>query len=115
MNLGYINFLNCYPFYYHMFEKRPLPEVNIFPDYPGRLNRLLAKGETDMSPISAAACADIQDDIFVLPEFCLSSVGYIGSVTLAATCPLEELHQKRVGVSNASHTSAVLLKILLKQ
>lgn len=115
MNLGYINFLNCYPFYYHMFEKSPLPEVNIFPDYPGRLNRLLAKGKTDMSPISAAACADIQDDIFVLPEFCLSSVGYIGSVTLAATCPLEELHQKRVGVSSASHTSAVLLKILLKQ
>ncbi|MFW5988906.1 MAG: menaquinone biosynthetic enzyme MqnA/MqnD family protein [Desulfosudaceae bacterium] len=115
MNLGYINFLNCYPFYYHMFEKRPLPGVEIFPDYPGRLNAMLTAGRTDMSPVSAATCADIQDDIVVLPDFCLSSVGYVGSVTLASNCPIEDLHHRKVGVTSASHTSAVLLKILLKR
>ncbi|MFP4445676.1 MAG: menaquinone biosynthetic enzyme MqnA/MqnD family protein [Desulfosudaceae bacterium] len=115
MNLGYINFLNCYPFYYHMFEKQPLAGVSIFPDYPGRLNAMLTAGQTDMSPISAATCADLQDEIFILPEFCLSSVGYIGSVTLAAHCPIEELNGRHVGVTSASHTSAVLLKILLKR
>ncbi len=115
MDLGYIDFLNCYPFYYHMFEKKPVHRVSIFPGYPGHLNTLMAEGRLDMSPISAATCADIQDEVFVLPDFCLSSVGYVGSVTLAAKVPIEDMNGCRVGVTNASHTSAVLLKVLLKK
>ncbi|MDY6823313.1 MAG: menaquinone biosynthesis protein [Thermodesulfobacteriota bacterium] len=114
MNLGYIDFLNCYPFYYHMFEKEPVPDVEVFPDYPGRLNTMLAEGRLDMSPISSAACAGIADEILVLPQFCLSSVGYIGSVTLISRYPIEDLDGRTVGVTSASHTSAVLMKILLK-
>ncbi len=114
MNLGYIDFLNCYPFYYHMFEKAPIEGVTVVPGYPGRLNALTAAGDLDMSPVSSATCADINDDIMVLSDFCLSSIGYVGSVTLAAKCPIEELDGKTVGVTSASHTSAVLLKILMK-
>ncbi|MCP4575530.1 MAG: hypothetical protein GY846_04530, partial [Deltaproteobacteria bacterium] len=44
MDLGYIDFLNCYPFYYHMFEKKPVNRVSIFPGYPGHLNTLMAEG-----------------------------------------------------------------------
>jgi len=115
MKLGYIDFLNCYPFYYHMFEQAPIPGVTVVPGYPGRLNTLMAAGELDISPISSATCADINDDIMILPDFCLSSIGYVWSVTLAAKCPIEELGGKTVGVTNASHTSAVLLKTLLKK
>ena len=115
MKLGYIDFINCYPFYYHMFEKTELKDIKIIPGYPGALNQMLSQGALDMSPISSATCADIHDDIMVLPQFCLSSIGYVGSVTLASNLPIEELDKKRVGVTNASHTSAVLLKILLKK
>jgi chorismate dehydratase len=115
MNLGYIDFLNCYPFYYHMFEVAPIPGVTVVPGYPGKLNAMLAAGHLDMSPISAATCADLHDELLVLPDFCLSSIGYVGSVTLASQCPIEELDEKTVGVTSASHTSAVLLKILLKK
>ncbi len=114
MKLGYIDFLNCYPFYYHMFEQVPLDNVTVVPGYPGKLNTLMAAGDLDMSPVSSATCADICNDIMVLPDFCLSSIGYVGSVTLAARCPIEELDGKTVGVTSASHTSAVLLKTLLK-
>ena len=76
---------------------------------------MLSNCELDMSPISSATCADIHGDIVLLPQFCLSSVGYVGSVTLVSNLPIEELDEKKIGVTNASHTSAVLLKILLKK
>ena len=113
MKLGYIDYLNCYPFYYHMFEISPLPDVQIFPRYPSELNRLMVKGELDMSPISAAAYAELEQEVVLLPDFCLSSVGYVHSVILKSLVPIEELHKKRVGLSSASLTSVVFLKILL--
>ena len=114
MKLGHIDYLNCYPFYFHIFEKEPLKKIKIFSEYPSVLNRMMRDGKLDMSPISSATCADISDDVLVLPEFCLSSIGYVGSVMLISKCPIEDLNRRKVGVTSASHTSLVLLKVLLK-
>jgi chorismate dehydratase len=114
MKLGYIDYLNCYPFYYHMFEKLPLSDVEIVPGYPSDLNRMMISGWLDMSPISAAAYTDLEDEAVLLPDFCLSSVGYVHSVILASLLPIEDLHGKKVGLSSASKTSVVLLKTLLR-
>ncbi len=113
MKLGCIDYLNCYPFYYHMLEIEPIPGVQIFRGYPSDLNRMMTKGELHMSPISAAAYADLEGDVILLPDFCLSSIGYVHSVILISKVPLEDLNQKRVGLSSASQTSVVLLKMLL--
>ncbi|MBU4580975.1 MAG: menaquinone biosynthesis protein [Proteobacteria bacterium] len=115
MNLGYIDYVNCYPFYYHMFEIEPLPGVRVAPGYPSALNSMMGKGTLDMSPISSAVYADLEREIVLLPDFCLSSVGYVHSVILSSNLPIEELHEKRVGLSSASQTSVVLLKILLRR
>ena len=115
MKLGYIDYLNCYPFYYHMFEKEKVPGVEIVPGYPSALNRKMRLGEIDMSPMSSAACADISDDVFILPEFCLSSIGYVHSVVLASRFPMEDLDGKTVGLTTASYTSVVLLKVLMEK
>jgi chorismate dehydratase len=115
MKLGYINYLNCYPFYFRMFEKQPLNGISIYPGYPCMLNKMMADRRLDMSPISSATCAEISDAVAVLPQFCLSSVGYVGSVILVSKIPIEDLNQKKVGITSASHTSEVLLKILLKR
>ncbi|MCF8069309.1 MAG: menaquinone biosynthesis protein [Desulfobacterales bacterium] len=115
MKLGYINYLNCYPYYYHMFEKQPVNGINIVPGLPGRLNRKMSAGELDMSPVSSASCADMAPDVYVLPDFCLSSVGYVGSVMLFSKEPIEALDKKKIGLSSASHTTVTLLKIILKK
>lgn len=115
MRLGYINYLNCYPFYYHMFEKEPLGGVSVVPAYPSALNAMIAKGELDLSPISAAAFAQIQNEAHLLKEFCLSSIGYVRSVVLVSNRPIEDLHGRKVGLSSASQTSVVLLKLLLRK
>ena len=114
MKLGYIDYLNCYPFYYHMFEYRPLNDVEVISRYPSDLNRMMEKGDLDMSAISAATYPLIQDRAVLLPDFCLSSIGYVGSVILRSNLPIEELDNKKVGLTSASHTSVLLLKMLLK-
>jgi chorismate dehydratase len=114
VKLGYIDYLNCYPFYYHMFEREQIDGVQVLSGYPSDLNRAVVASELDMSPISAATCADIHSEIALLPDFCLSSVGYVGSVVLRCKVPIEELHRATVGVSGASYTSTVLLKIILQ-
>ncbi len=113
MRLGYINYLNCYPFYYRMFEKNPIENVSIVPAYPSQLNAMIAKGELDLSPISSAAFSKIQNEAYILKEFCLSSIGYVRSVVLVSNRPIEDLHGRKVGLSSASQTSVVLLKLLL--
>lgn len=115
MNLGYIDYLNCYPLYYHMFENEPLPDVRIHPGYPSVLNRMMGTGELDLSPISAASYANLEESVVLLPDFCISSNGYVQSVILASRLPIEELDGKTVGLSRASHTSEVLLKVLMRK
>ncbi|HNU71158.1 MAG TPA: hypothetical protein PKL48_05540, partial [Thermodesulfobacteriota bacterium] len=104
MELGYIDYLNCYPYYYEMFEKRPLQGIRIIPAYPRELNRMMRDGELALSPISSAAFSTIDDRAVLLPQFCLSSIGYVGSVVLRSKIPIEDLHQKRVGLTRASET-----------
>ena len=115
MKLGYIDYLNCYPFYFRMFEKQAVNGISIHPGYPCMLNKMMADRQLDMSPISSATCAEITDDVLVLPQFCLSSVGYVGSVILVSKIPIEDLNRKTVGITSASHTAKVLLKVLLKK
>jgi len=115
MQVGYIDYLNCYPFYYHMFEKKPLKSIRIIPGLPSELNRMMKDKMLDLSPVSSATYADIKNDVLLLPEFCLSSVGYVGSVILCSNFPIEALNNKKVGLSGASYTSRVLLKILLEK
>ncbi|MGC8658537.1 MAG: menaquinone biosynthetic enzyme MqnA/MqnD family protein [Desulfomonilaceae bacterium] len=115
MEIGYIDYLNCYPFYYKMFEKEPLEGVRVVPALPAQLNQMVRDKALDLSPISAATYAAVKDDVYLLPQFCLSSVGYVGSVLLCSNLPIEQLDGKKIGMSSASHTSRVLLRVLMKK
>jgi chorismate dehydratase len=97
-----------------MFRKEPLDNT-IVPRYPGELNLLMKEGQLDMSPISAGAYPEMQDSVILLPDFCLSSIGYVRSVVLQSKLPIEDLNGKRIGLTSASKTSMVLLKILLEK
>ncbi len=113
MKLGYIDYLNCYPFYYHMMEEQNISEVEILSATPSELNYLMAEKQLDMSPISTAAYSHIQNDVYILPDFCLSSIGYVHSVVLLSKYKIEELDQKTIGLTKSSLTSMILLKIIL--
>lgn len=114
LNVGYIDYLNCFPFYYQMFENENIENIRITPGYPNQINRGIEDGTLDLSPISAAALSDVHNKVLVLPDFSLSSVGYVGSVILRSRVPIESLDGKTIGLTSASKTSMVLLKILLQ-
>jgi chorismate dehydratase len=97
-----------------MFHKEPLDNT-VVPRYPGELNILMKEGSLDMSPISAGAYPEMQDSVVLLPDFCLSSIGYVRSVVLQSKLPIEDLDMKKIGLTSASKTSMVLLKILLEK
>ena len=105
MEIGYIDYLNCYPFYYKMFEKEPLDGVRIVPALPAQLNQMVRDKVLDLSPISAATYATVKDDVYLLPQFCLSSVGYVGSVLLCSNFPIERLDGKKIGIFDGAMTS----------
>lgn len=114
MRLGYIDYLNCYPYYHGLLQNQP-PGIEIFPDYPSGLNEKIQNGFLDMSPVSSGAFPGFQGDVLLHNEFCLSSVGYVRSVVLMSRAPIEELGGARVGLTMASQTSVILLKILLEK
>jgi chorismate dehydratase len=98
-----------------MLEKEMIPGVHIVSGYPSRLNKMLGKGELDISPVSAAAYADIEKHVVLIPDFCIGSIGYVHSVILISRLPIEELNGKKIGLTSASQTSVILLKSLLKK
>jgi len=96
-----------------MFHVKPLQGVEVVPAYPSQLNKMIKSGMLHMSPISSAAYAQAQEALQLLPQFCLSSVGYVRSVILVSKKPIENLDGCTIGLSQASQTSVVLLKILM--
>lgn len=115
MRLGCIDYLNCYPFYYHMLEKAPLPGVAVLPRLPSELNSMMAAGELELSPVSAGAYPDLAGGAALLPDFCISSTGRVGSVLLISRRPLERLGGRPLGLSSASRTSVALLQVLMRK
>ncbi len=115
MKIGYINYLNCYPFYHHMFLKEPLPGIEVLPGYPSQLNNWMREGTLDLSPVSAGAFPSLRDSVGIVPRFCLSSIGYVRSVILRSNLPIEDLNGRKVGLTSVSETSVALLKIILEK
>ncbi|MFC1669787.1 menaquinone biosynthesis protein [Spirochaetota bacterium] len=113
MKVGLIDSLHCFPFYYHMMERMPIFGVKIISAYEGLLDKMMEIKELDMSPVSTALYSRMQNDLLVVPDYCLNSEGYTRSIVMISKVPVEELHGKRIGLSSASETPSVVLKIIL--
>ena len=115
--LGYIEYLNSLPVYHGLETGAvPLPEgVSLVKGPPTQLNRMLMAGELDVSPISSIAYARHADDLVLLPDLSINSVGFVHSVCLFYRNGLDSLRGGRVAVTDESATSDVLLRILLER
>jgi chorismate dehydratase len=82
---------------------------------PTTLNRLLAEGLLDVSPVSSVAAAEHADEWLVLDHLCIGCSGEVGSVILQSAVSVDELHGLEVAVTEDSATAVKLLKVLLNQ
>ena len=115
LNLGKINYLNCWPLFNQLQTALTSECFNLISGHPARLNAGLKEGRIDISPSSSMLLAhdNADDDYFILPDITIASLTEVRSVILLSRKPLNELNHNTISLTNQSLTSIFLLKIIL--
>jgi chorismate dehydratase len=79
---------------------------------PSALNAQMARGQLDVSVVSAIEYARASERYVLLPDLAISCDGPVRSVLLLSKLPAPELGGKRVMLSRSSMTSVALLELL---
>jgi len=114
VRLGRISYQNVLPVYWGL--RRNIPsflEMTTAP--PSSLNRMLAEGFIDISPVSSISYAANMKDWLIVPDLSIASRGRVMSVILLSREPLDRLSGKRIVLSDESATSVTLLKLCLRR
>jgi chorismate dehydratase len=114
VRIGRIPYINCYPVYGGI-DRGVIPlNGELVDGIPSALNALMAKGELDVSVVSAVEYARDSRRYLLLPDLAISCDGPVRSVLLFAKRPASELSGRRVIVSRSSMTSVALVELLFE-
>lgn len=112
VKIGRISYINVAPVYYGL-DKGLKPEwLDMVTAPPSVLNKMMANGEIDISPVSSVAYARHQKDWLLLPDLSIACSGDVMSVILVSRYPFDKLNNKKVILINESATAVELLKLL---
>ncbi len=111
--VGHIQFINCFPLFYGLIEKKFLLEIDLIKGNPTDLNRMLHENLLDLAPISSIAYARNFRDYILMPDISVSADGEVKSIYLFSKLPIEELNGKKIALTNTSATSHALLRIIM--
>lgn len=115
LRVGEINYSNCVPIFYTLRKRHLCADYTFIQGIPSELNQLISDGKIDISPSSSIEYAINPEKYLILPELSISSIKSVESILLFSQFRIEELNNKTIGLTKASATSTVLLKILLKR
>ncbi len=113
--VGHIQFINCYPLFYGLIEKKFLLEIDLIKGNPKDLNQMLKANLLDMAPIPSIEYARNHRDYVLMPDISVSCDGEVKSIYLFSKIPIEELHGRKIALSNTSATSQALLRIIMSK
>lgn len=113
--VGQIQFLNCFPLYYGLIEKKFLLDIELIKGTPTQLNGMLKNNQLHLSAISSIAYAQSWKDYVLMPDISISADGEVKSVNLYSKIPIEELDGKSVALTNLSATSQALVKVIMAE
>jgi len=111
--VGHIQFINCFPLFYGLIEKKFLLEVDLIKGNPSDLNRMLVDNLLDLAPIPSIAYARNYRDYVIMPEISISCDGNVKSIYLFSKVPIDQLNRKKIALTNISATSQALLRIIM--
>jgi chorismate dehydratase len=114
MRLGRIPYINCYPVYGAIDAGAVVVDAELVTGVPTTLNEMMARGQLDVSVVSAIEYARASDRYLLLPDLAVSCDGPVRSVLLLSRAPAPELGGCRVMVSRSSMTSVALLQLLFE-
>src|SRR5690606_10376083 len=116
MKIGLIDYLNTMPFHYDLAERLQGRGVGFTRGVPAQLNRALMAGEIDLAPISAIEAARHADELVILPDLGIASLGAVRTVLLFAwVSDIRELDGQSIALTDHSATSVELLKALCRE
>ncbi|MBI4432119.1 MAG: menaquinone biosynthesis protein [Candidatus Omnitrophica bacterium] len=116
LRVGQIEFINSLPIdlgFFHL-SKRLDADVDVVSGTPTVLNEKILKGKLDVSPVSALFYAEHQDDLLILPDLSISSLGAAQSVLLLTRYLPQRLKKKTISVTRKGRTTPGLLQILCR-
>jgi chorismate dehydratase len=112
LRVGRIPYINCYPVYGAIDAGLVRLEAELVTGVPSDLNQRMARGQLDVSVVSAIEYARASERYVLLPDLAISCDGPVRSVLLLSKLPAPELGGRRVMVSRSSMTSVALLELL---
>jgi len=113
VRVGKICYINVKPVYFGIDQGMKPSWMELVSETPAALNRMMEKGEIDISPVSSAAYARNYKDWDLLPGFSISSFGRVMSVILASNLPIDDLGNRNIFLSDESASAAEMLKLML--
>ncbi|MGR6836022.1 menaquinone biosynthetic enzyme MqnA/MqnD family protein [Syntrophomonas erecta] len=111
--VGHIQFINCFPLFYGLIEKKFLLEIDLIKGNPTDLNRMLEANLLDLAPIPSIAYARNYRDYVIMPDISVSADGEVKSIYLFSKVPIDQLNGKKIALTNISATSQALLRIIM--
>ena len=112
MRVGRIPYINCYPVYGAIDAGVVRLDAELVTGVPSDLNAKMARGQLDVSVVSAIEYARASERYLLLPDLAISCDGPVRSVLLLSKVPAPELGGRRVILSRSSMTSVALLELL---
>ncbi len=112
VRLGRISYMNVAPVYHGIDTQGVPPWAEVRGAPPSALNRMLADGDLDISPVSSAAYARRHREWLLLPDLSISCAGEVMSVLLVSRRPFDALTGERVLLTSDSAAAAALLRLL---
>ena len=114
VRLGAIAFINTLPVYFSP-DTTATDNISLHYDHPAALNKLMATGALDISPVSSAHYLKHQNNLILLDDLSVSSAGAVESVLFISKKPLHQSNDfQRIAVPDDSATSIQLLKWILE-
>jgi chorismate dehydratase len=114
MRVGRIPYINCYPVYGAVDAGAVSLDAQLITGVPTALNTMMARGELDISVVSAIEYARASERYLLLPDLAISCDGPVRSVILFSRRPASDLGGRRVIVSRSSMTSVALIELLFE-
>jgi chorismate dehydratase len=114
LRIGRIPYINCYPVYGAIDRGLIRIDAELVDGVPTALNARMAKGDLDVSVVSAVEYARDSRRYLLLPDLAISCDGPVRSVMLFSKKPATELSGRRVLISRSSMTSVALLELLFE-
>jgi chorismate dehydratase len=114
LRIGRISYLNVLPIYHSLEKDAAESGYELVYGPPAELNRLMAAGELDVASTSSIEYARNAQQYYLVPDLAIGSCGPVMSVILLSRQPVETLEGQTILTTSQSHTSAALLRLIMR-